>query len=127
MINQIKKFSFLINLSDPNDAYEILVNNKSIPVTNNHENYYTFEFDIRQKNTVKIKYIKKTFDSYLHIKQLAFNNIELYNLDMFSTYFCNNRTKKTHGWMDELGAYTINLHGDPVTQNLLTYLLSTKE
>jgi hypothetical protein len=127
MNNQTKKFSFLIELSNTDERYEITLNNKIIEVTYQNQNYYEFDLDITKRNTIKVIFEKLNSDSYLQIKNVAFNNTELYNLDMFSLYHAKDKVKKTYGWMDESGTYTINVHGNPLTQNLLTYLLSKKE
>jgi|LakMenEpi03Aug12_release.lakeMendotaPanAssembly.Ray.scaffolds.fasta_scaffold971337_2 hypothetical protein len=127
MNNQIKKFSFSVELNNLCDRYVITVNEQLIPVTNEAINYYELDLDITKRNIIKVTYLEKNKDSFLHIKQLEFNKIPLYNLDIFSTYRVKNTVKKTYGWMDELGTYTINLHSNAVTQNLLTFLLSKKE
>lgn len=127
MTNHVKKFSLLIQLSHVHDQYSVELNGETVLVTNNNDNLYEFDLDITRQNIIKVKYISKQDNSHLVIKKVAFNEVELHNLDMFSIYHTDNKIKKTYGWMDELGVYQIKIHGNPITQNLMTYLLSKKD
>jgi len=88
---------------------------------------YEIDIDINTKNIIKINFIEKTLnDSYLKIEKIVLNDILLNYIDSFSSFKTNGKNKRTYGWMNEEGCYIIKLHANPVTQNLIAYLLSMK-
>lgn len=93
------------------------------------DNTYLYEnvINLNQRNTTKVELLSKpTSEDYLQIQKIKLNDIDLNHLDCFSIYVTLNGVKRTYGWMDEIGTYKINLHTNAVSQNLLTYLISTE-
>lgn len=127
MNNHIKKLSLSIELTDNSDQYIIECNNSKIKRKPDLHSIYEFDLDVSNRNTIQVHYNNKSTHSHLQIKKIMFNNIELHHLDLFSTYHANGKVKKTYGWMDEIGTYKINIHGNPVSHQFLTFLISKKQ
>ena len=107
-------------------AREYFRTNTIIKQNTDLDSIYELDLDIYKRNTIQVHYQNKSPHSHLKIKKIMFNNIELHHLDTFSTYHTNGKVKKTYGWMDEIGTYNINIHGNPVSHQLLTFLISKK-
>ena len=127
MNNSIKKLFLSIKSSDPNNEYLVEFENLKLYPDNNQINCFELDLDVSRRNSVIINYTKKMPGSFLEITEVKFNNIILNNLDKFTFYkTVDNQVKKTYNWMDELGTFKINLHQNPYTHQLLSYLLSKK-
>lgn len=126
MIKTRKKLSILLTTNDKDLRFSI----NPIGVLSTADNMqFLYERDIfvNEKNIIQIYFEKKMLKSaYLKIESIKINDTLLNHIDSFSFFKVADKTKKTYGWMNEKGCYTIKLHCNPITQNLISYLLSTK-
>jgi hypothetical protein len=121
-----KKLSILLTTNDQNLQFSINPTG-IISAIDTNKFLYEKEIVVDEKTVIQIYFGKKMLEnSYLKIESIKFNNITLNYIDSFSFFSVTGKTKKTYGWMDEEGCYTIKLHCNPITQNLISYLLSTK-
>ena len=127
MIKTEKKLSIFLKLGNIEFLDFLISPTGSIEKISQDEYVYSIELDINVKNKVIVQLLNKPkINSYLQITKIQLGTALLNHFDSFSTYSANGKIKKTYGWMDEVGSYTINIHGNAVSQNLLLFLLSTK-
>lgn len=65
--------------------------------------------------------------SYLRIDRLVLNDVELKNIENWSSYVCGITGKKlplTHGWMSQPGDYRLKIRQNPLVHNYVNYFLS---
>ena len=65
---------------------------------------------------------RKGYNSNITIKKIFYEDHELPDLDNFCTLFKDNRSYKTHGYIDG-GKYRIRIRSNPISQQFIEYLL----
>ena len=127
MTKNTKKLLLYLVVNDPDMIYNI----SPTPDLIRDENQFVileFNIDTNKRTRVKLDLISKKLDSdYIQINNITLNGIQLTDFDLFSIYRTSfGKIKKTNGWLDEVGSCIINIRSNPISQNILTYLLSTK-
>ena len=127
MTKNTKKLLLYLVVNDTDIIYNI----SPTPDLIRDENQFAileFDIDTNKRTSIKLDLISKKLDSdYIQINNITLNGIQLTDFDLFSVYQTSSgKIKKTNGWLDEVGSCIINIRSNPISQNILTYLLSTK-
>lgn len=127
-MNTIKKLSLFLRISDPGS---IVYTVSPDPKKEIHEHDYKildFDIDVSTRTTVQINLLNKLSNQdYIQIFKVLLNDIELHDFNFYSVYkTTDGKIKKTNGWLDEPGSCKINIHTNPISQSILTYLLIPK-
>lgn len=85
---------------------------------------YEFLIDLAVSSKITINVISQTPNSTIQVKRLVVSGIEVGNINNISIFkTLDGRIKKTHGYLDEPGTFTLKIHTNPISLNYLSYLL----
>lgn len=120
-----KKLSISIKSNHPDIKFDIHPIGK---ITHNGDQIeYETMIDVNRRSQISIDIISRpNNDSYLQITKISVNGLELDHYNSFMSFIVNGQMRKTHGWLDDIGSCIINIHYNPVFQNLINFLLSNK-
>lgn len=63
--------------------------------------------------------------SFLLIDKVVSGNIQLQDINLYSTYITESGNRKTNGYLDEVGKFTMKFRGSPLWQVYITSLIQT--
>lgn len=120
----LKKFSLYIEIDGLVD-YAIFPNFHEIDKKGN-DIVYNFLIDVNKSNTFKIKLKKQiTSNATIKIKKIILNNVELVIFKSFGVFINESKQKKVgKTLLDEPGELIMRIHGNSISHNFMSYIIS---
>jgi hypothetical protein len=89
----------------------------------NSSNKIIFLIKSNESIKINIEIIERIgFESNIQIKNIYYDDYELKDINKFCSLYKNNKSFKTHGYIDE-GVFRIKIQTNPISQHFLEYLI----
>ena len=86
-------------------------------------NTCVFEISPNQPIDIRFSVVERIgHSSNIIIKKILYEDYEMSNLDNFCTLYKDNKSHKTHGYIDG-GTYRIRIRSNPISQHFIEYLM----
>lgn len=94
-------------------------------IHNSDERVYNFDVDPFDIFNLSVNILEIPLGSAVIIDKIFLNDSLLNYLDSFGVYKTKSGTKKTYGYMDQIGSYHFKIRYNNLSQNYLTFLLNS--